>query len=190
MHCKCAKTDDVALDFGRRDAAYDRFLCKLESRLEALSESINPSLSVRYRTVCTMRLKDFIDRVVRGTYKYAFEDNETLLESTSARCAVMSVEYVERACMKGLPSINLYRLFLAGFMIAFKFMNDAQADAQWWAHVGGFDLKEINAAELQLCCKLDWQMSISPISYSIQLQKLTLANGSFRDIEIRAIEAV
>ena len=162
-------------DLGARSLEYDKFLVGIEHRLHVLSAEASPTVSARNRLMTSLCLRDFIDRIIRGTNLLLGENDETtIMESTSVRCAVIAVEYVERICQKGLTTSNLYKLFLAAFVVAFKISTDNDAGTEWWAHVGGYDSKTVNEMEVQLCCKLDWNLAMPPSCFQNQRRNLEL----------------
>jgi len=177
---------------GERDEAYERFLTKLEFRIAQLSADWTPAAlkmsSRRRRAVTLMSMKDYIDRLVRGTNKLLAEDESKVVESTGARCAVMAVEYIERANAKGVCEIDIHQLFLASFVVAVKLTDDLNTtDSHWWSHVGGFNEKEVNAAELLLCSRLNWDLLISPSTFGTQRRKLALSCLELPDEQLELI---
>ena len=169
-------------DFGAREAQYDRFLGKLEARLQSLSSKVAPpSVSARTRRInASISLRDYIDRIVRGTNRLTDEEEPNVIDSIGAKCAVIAVEYVERASAKGL-SAEVYKLFLTAFVIAFKYVDDFEADSYWWAHVSGLERKDISAMEFELCSKLDWNLNVSLTCFVTQRRKLALSTATLEE---------
>lgn len=166
-------------DLGKRDEAYDRYLVKLETKLCKLAADEHTSSPLE----TTVTLRDYMDRIIRGTNKLVMEDNLPVLSSLGARCAVIAIEYVERAAKRGPLDSTPHELFLVAFIIAFKYVDDFETDSGWWSHVGGVLMKEIAHKELDLCSKLDWNLAISSKCFSSQRRRLSLSGASMLEVD-------
>ena len=143
----------------------------MEKKLQLLSSSgsvrSEKACFAHVTEVCPLSLHDFVARVIYATNKYTEEADVEGLDTTGVRCALISIEYLERSKVS-MTSENVHRYFLTGFVIAFKLSDDLEVDNTWWAHVGGCDLKDVNAMELELCSMMHWECGVSPAAYQSQ----------------------
>jgi len=84
-------------------------------------------------------------------------------------CFVVGVLYLERLKLRYakvcLNSNNFQRLFLVAVMVAAKYLDDVYYSNKHWAEVAGISTKELNALELEMLFRLNFDMSISRDEY-------------------------
>jgi hypothetical protein len=75
-------------------------------------------------------------------------------------CAIIAVEYLERANIRASPK-SIHRLFLAAFLVAIKYLDDFGMSNTFWGKAGGCTLDEINKMEIAFGNLLDWNFFVS-----------------------------
>ena len=87
------------------------------------------------------------------------------------RCALMAVEYLDRAANNGvyLTLSNVHRLFMISCLEAAKWSEDVIISNSFFAQVAGIDLYELNVMESVFCAEvLRWKLSVSRDRLSAQ----------------------
>jgi len=82
------------------------------------------------------------------------ESKHDALDSVGIRCLVLAVMYVDRLHKKKLVVLdpeNVHRLFAAAFIIAIKYLEDAQLSQMDLAKICGLQIKNLNAVVIQFC---------------------------------------
>jgi len=95
----------------------------------------------------------YTQRLMVFTNKYAEEKDGP--RSIGVQCAVLAVEYLERADIKLTPE-SLHRCFLSAYLVGIKILYDFYFSNAFWGEVGGLTLKETNAMEIGFCEALKW----------------------------------
>jgi len=93
-------------------------------------------------------------------------------ESTGVRCAMLAVEYLNRAS----PYLVIHYVqsfFVTAFMLAFKLNDDESLPNTFFCGLGGFGLCDINSMEMEFCDMLKWNLGISLQNY-LQLRQMFL----------------
>ena len=109
----------------------------------------------------TIELGDYVWRLVRYTDAWAGTDG---VGGAGLRCALMAVEYLDRAASNGvyLTLNNVHRLFMVAVLEAAKWSEDVIISNAFFAQVAGIELHELNAIEAVFCSEvLDWKLSVS-----------------------------
>ncbi len=108
-------------------------------------------------------LEKYICRVVR--YLNSYYDHEPGLDSTSMKSVIVATLYIDRICETNpdfmVNSMNVHRLLLAGVVVANKIMEDDHPSNEFMAGVGGVELKELNALEINFCEGISFQLNVS-----------------------------
>jgi len=97
-------------------------------------------------------------------------------------CWVAMLVYLDRVLSvskaKGVPVVldhlNVHRLVIGSALLAVKFHEDTQYKNEYYAHVGGISLQEINRIELLFCNLLGWDFNIDVATFEKYFQQLRL----------------
>jgi len=123
-----------------------------------------------YRRGAHMGLSALIKTLVRETNVRLGDYNGW--ESTGVRCAMLAVEYMNRAS----PYIVIHYVqsfFATAFMLAFKLNDDESLPNTFFSGLSGFNLSDLNAMEMEFCEIIKWNLGISLQSY-IHLRNMLL----------------
>jgi len=114
------------------------------------------------KSVPAMGLESYVDRVVRYVDLWAVQHHGKCA-GTGARCALMAVELLNRACDAGhaVCPRTAHRLFLAATLVSAKQTEDFVISNRFMGKVGGIPLDEMNRLELELCALLGWKLVVS-----------------------------
>ncbi|GBG26886.1 Cyclin-U1-1 [Hondaea fermentalgiana] len=85
--------------------------------------------------------------------------------SLGLRALIMGLVYVDRLCARDpgmmLSPVNIHRICMTTTLVAVKSIEDAPFLNSFWCQVGGVSLHELNALELHLLKRLDWDVNVS-----------------------------
>jgi hypothetical protein len=109
---------------------------------------------------------NYTQRLMVFTNKYAEEKDGP--RSIGVQCAVLAVEYLERADIKLTPE-SLHRCFLSAYLVGIKILYDFYFSNAFWGEVGGLTLKETNAMEIGFCEALKWSFSVEAELHEMRL---------------------
>jgi len=94
----------------------------------------------------------------------------------SSPCLVLATVYMDRVAARSpslvLSPLNVHRLLLAALGVAAKVHDDAAASARHYALVGGVEVEEVSALEMELLLALSWRTYVSEKDYARQLRRL------------------
>jgi len=94
----------------------------------------------------------------------------------SSPCLVLATVYMDRVAARSpslaLSPLNVHRLLLAALGVAAKVHDDASASARHYALVGGVEVEEVAALEMELLLALSWRTYVSEKDYARQLRRL------------------
>jgi len=110
----------------------------------------------------------YVERLIKFTNKWAEEKDGP--ESIGVRCAVLAVQYLERADVK-LTCKAMHRYFMVAYLLGIKLIFDYYMSNSFWGDVAGCSLKKINEMEMQFCSSLEWRLSVNEESHQVQLSK-------------------
>lgn len=95
-------------------------------------------------------------------------------------CFVVALIYMDRYLQRNprfvLTSLSIHRLLLTSVLLAAKFLDDFYYNNAFWSKVGGVPVSELNALELELLFKLNFDLHIRVDEY-LRYRK-TLLMGS------------
>mmetsp|Transcript_8582 Transcript_8582/g.19757 ORF Transcript_8582/g.19757 Transcript_8582/m.19757 type:complete len:232 (-) Transcript_8582:238-933(-) len=88
----------------------------------------------------------------------------------SPACFLVSLILLDRALQKMpgflLTSFNVHRVYLTCILVASKYWDDLYYSNAHWSKVGGVNVRELNALELELIFLLDWKIGVRPAEYA------------------------
>ena len=113
----------------------------------------------------------FLERLVAHTNILMKE--EASLESTGIRCALLSIEYLNRAGAV-LRAANVGRFLSVAFLVAFKYTEDIPVSNGLWAKICGFELTELNTMEIALCQNMDWCIEVAPETFAKLMRQFSV----------------
>jgi len=144
----------VGIGEERSEASGDEDMMADDGREEALRV-------FNCREAPTIELGDYVWRLVRYVDAWAGTDG---VDGAGLRCALMAVEYLDRAARNGVyvSLNNVHRLFMVAVLEAAKWSEDVVISNAFFAQVAGIELHELNAIEAVFCSEvLDWKLSVS-----------------------------
>mmetsp|Transcript_25028 Transcript_25028/g.59119 ORF Transcript_25028/g.59119 Transcript_25028/m.59119 type:complete len:230 (-) Transcript_25028:158-847(-) len=84
-------------------------------------------------------------------------------------CFVIGLVFMDRYLQRNpdfiLSSLSVHRLVLTSVLLAAKFLDDFYYNNSFWAKVGGIPVAELNALELELLFKLNFDLHVSVEEY-------------------------
>ena len=113
----------------------------------------------------------YVERLVFNVNRWAHE--KPGVDSVGVQSGVFAIEYLERSCAEITPK-SIHRYFLSAFLIGIKYSFDYYLSNTFWAGVGGIRLQELNNLEMDFCCQLNWDFSVSAEVFENQFQKTRL----------------
>jgi len=88
----------------------------------------------------------------------------------SDECFVLALEYLNRFTRMrphvALSTMSIHRLVLTTLVLAVKFFDDAYYTNAYYARVGGVQLQEMNALELDFLNRIGWALHVTPEDYA------------------------
>nr|CAB3445434.1 unnamed protein product [Digitaria exilis] len=70
------------------------------------------------------------------------------------------------AAVVGVDSCSVHRLLITSVMVAAKFMDDMHYNNAYFARVGGVEVSEMNALELELLFALRFRLNVTPDTFA------------------------
>lgn len=113
----------------------------------------------------------YVERLVFNINRWAHE--QPGLDSVGVQSGVFAIEFLERSCAEITPK-SIHRYFLSAFLIGIKYSFDYYLSNTYWAGVGGIRLQELNNLEMDFCCQLNWDFTVSAEVFENQFQKTRL----------------
>jgi hypothetical protein len=110
----------------------------------------------------------YVERLVHNINRWAHE--KPGMDSVGIQSGVFAIEYLERSCADITPK-SIHRYFLAAFLLGIKYSFDYYLSNTYWAGVGGIRLQELNTLEMDFCCQLNWDFTVSPEVFQSQFAK-------------------
>jgi len=110
----------------------------------------------------------YVDRLVHYANVWAREKPSA--NSQGVRCAVLAVEYMERAQVR-ISGKSIHRLFLIAFLIGIKLTDDFGMSNTFWGRAGGCSLEDVNRMEVEFCNLLKWDFGVAPEVYEAQKRR-------------------
>jgi len=110
----------------------------------------------------------YVERLVKFTNRWAEEKDGP--DSIGVRCAVIAVQYLERADVK-LACKAIHRYFMIAYLLGIKLIFDYYMSNSFWGDVAGCPLKKVNEMEMEFCSSLGWVLSIDEDLHRLQLSK-------------------
>lgn len=91
-------------------------------------------------------------------------------------CFVLCLVYIDRIIKLNphfqVSDLACHRLLLVGCVVAAKFHDDEYASNDYFAKVGGIDVQELNALEVEFLQLLNWKLFVADAQYNWYLQSL------------------
>eukprot|EP00451_Oxyrrhis_marina_P014730 CAMPEP_0204312076 /NCGR_PEP_ID=MMETSP0469-20131031/2751_1 /ASSEMBLY_ACC=CAM_ASM_000384 /TAXON_ID=2969 /ORGANISM="Oxyrrhis marina" /LENGTH=199 /DNA_ID=CAMNT_0051292147 /DNA_START=41 /DNA_END=640 /DNA_ORIENTATION=- len=110
-------------------------------------------------TIAAMSIEDYVMRI--GEYCNATAGAYTMALLYLRRfCSVTSAPLTER---------NVHRLFAVCLLVGFKFVDDDTCTNEFFAHVAGMSVKELNQLEKQFMLVLDWHVTATEMEFKKNL---------------------
>mmetsp|Transcript_17709 Transcript_17709/g.41654 ORF Transcript_17709/g.41654 Transcript_17709/m.41654 type:complete len:224 (-) Transcript_17709:84-755(-) len=95
-------------------------------------------------------------------------------------CFVVGLVFMDRYLQRNpafvLSSLSVHRLLLTCVLLAAKFLDDFYYNNAFWAKVGGVPVLELNALELELLFKLNFDLHVTTEEY-LRYRKTLLAGS-------------
>eukprot|EP00826_Nyctotherus_ovalis_P060759 TRINITY_DN855_c0_g1_i1.p1 TRINITY_DN855_c0_g1~~TRINITY_DN855_c0_g1_i1.p1 ORF type:complete len:147 (+),score=37.42 TRINITY_DN855_c0_g1_i1:53-493(+) len=96
--------------------------------------------------------------------------------SCSESCYILGFIYLDRLLQRNpafvLSMKNIHRLVLISTVLAIKYLDDAYADNNSYAIIGGITLKEFNLLEVNMLRLLRYDLYIDPLLFAQYLAEL------------------
>ncbi|KAJ3428193.1 protein cnppd1 [Anaeramoeba flamelloides] len=86
------------------------------------------------------------------------------------QCFVYAIEYIQRILLAH-PEIklnrnNIHRIYFSAVLIASKFCDDLYYDNKAWGKVGGLEIQEVNALEIEFIFLIDFSLNVDIVDYN------------------------
>jgi hypothetical protein len=114
-------------------------------------------------------INKYVQRLIKFSNRWAEESDGP--DSLGVRCAVLAVQYLERADLE-ISKKSFYRSFMAAFLIGFKLLFDSYMSNQYWADVTGYKIDEVNSIESEFCRELCWDIQVNPEFHEMRFKEL------------------
>eukprot|EP01134_Creolimax_fragrantissima_P002879 CFRG2879T1 len=126
---------------------------------------LNDVQSTRFNSAkpSTISIEDYMYRIV----KYA---------PCSRHCFVLALVYIDRLVQSSprlrVTSLNIHRLLVTAVMVASKYFDDKYYNNVYFAKVGGIPSRQMNALEMELCFRMNWECYVLPEVFAMYVQEL------------------
>lgn len=110
----------------------------------------------------------YVERLVHYANVWAREKPN--VNSQGVRCAVLAVEYLERANVR-VCGKSIHRLFLIAFLIGIKLTDDFGMSNTFWGRAGGCSLEDVNRMEIEFCNMLKWSFGVPADVFETQKRR-------------------
>jgi len=108
-----------------------------------------------------------ISQYISRLFKYSGASIQSVV------CAlILMVKYCDCLPNMILHSFNIHRMFVSCFRVASKIQDDTNLSNKSFAKIGGIELKEMNALEIDICVGLNFEIIVSKEEYENMLNVL------------------
>ena len=118
--------------------------------------------------VPSISLEKYIKRLVKYVNEWA--EDQAGISSTGIRCALLAVEYLDRAQCDLTPR-SIHRYYMIGVLMAVKFTEDFAISNKFWAEVAGCKIDDVNKMEATFCDLLKWNLKITGKDLYLQQER-------------------
>mmetsp|Transcript_383 Transcript_383/g.455 ORF Transcript_383/g.455 Transcript_383/m.455 type:complete len:253 (-) Transcript_383:106-864(-) len=134
-----------------------------DSIMQRIVEEKNEKDAFDRNKLPNISLNDYLYRLVRYLDKWFKE--EPSVNSVGMRSLFLALVYIDQV-QKIVPDFqlneyNVHRLFLVSMLVAAKFTEDKPISNQFWAKVGGIDMKQVNSLESSFCSISEYKLYVS-----------------------------
>ncbi|KAJ6227981.1 cyclin-related 2 family protein [Anaeramoeba flamelloides] len=124
----------------------------------SLKENTDSTESLFYsHEIPPIAIKDYVKRLVQWC-------------PCTKQCFVYAIEYIQRILLAH-PEIkintnNIHRIYFTAVLISSKFCDDFYYDNKGWGKVGGLEIQEVNALEIEFIFLIDFSLNVDIVDYN------------------------
>ncbi|KAJ3437164.1 cyclin-related 2 family protein [Anaeramoeba flamelloides] len=99
------------------------------------------------------------------------------------QCFVYAIEYIQRILLAHpeikLNSNNIHRIYFTAVLISSKFCDDLYYNNKAWGKVGGLEIQEVNALEIEFIFLIDFSLNVNIVDYNRTLTAIHNLDTNF-----------